>query len=233
MGQEKKVLAAISEPRVLAALEDILARNELEFHQVANGEACLILAATTPYDIVLAQLPLFDMSAPALLTSLLAPGAPSSNAQVLFLASGGQASAAAALGQGRHSQVTIASSTEEFRLRLTQMLGVALRASARVLVNLHVGLEESRSTHVYETENLSRSGMLLRTAHPLAIGTQFAFDICLPEPDAALQGRGSVVRHTEPNHERILGMGVRIDGLDGGAEDSLDSFVRQRRYHPA
>ena len=133
----------------------------------------------------------------------------------------------------RVNRVLLSSSTEEFRSRVAEALGVALRASTRVLVNLHVGVDDSRSTRVYETENLSKSGMLLRTGHPLAVGTEFAFDICLPQTGGALQGLGSVVRHTEPDREKLLGMGIRFESLDNEASNCIDRFVRQQRIRPA
>ena len=43
MEHKKRVLAAISDSDVIAALEPLLARGSLEFNQVANGEACLVL----------------------------------------------------------------------------------------------------------------------------------------------------------------------------------------------
>ena len=227
MGLRTKVLVAVSDRDVISVLEPLLARESLEYSQVANGEACLVLASTTPYDLILAHLPLIDMSAPTLLSGLQAPGSPSHGARVLLLSTGGQAAAIAALRPVQLDSVKLTDSIAAFRTAVAEALGVALRASARTLVNLHVDVDDSRATRVYETENLSTSGMLLRTGHPLAVGTEFAFDLCLSEPDLVLQGKGRVVRHTVPDHEKVFGMGVRFEDLDGEAATDLHLFVRQ------
>ena len=210
-----------------------MARATVEFNEVANGEACVVLAASEPYDLILAQLPLMDMSAPTLLAGLRAHGSPSQDARILLLASSGQAQAVDALRYSGIDKVVLSASTSEFRSAVAEALGVALRASTRVLVNLHVAFEDSRATQVYETENLSRSGMLVRTGHPLAVGTEFAFDLCLSEPDSVLQGTGRVVRHTAPQREAICGMGVEFSELGQRAADNLDRFVKRNLVHAA
>ena len=231
MGRKKRVLAAITERGVVEALEPLLARETVEFNQVASGEACVVLASTTPYDLILAQLPLDDMSAPRLLAGLRAYGSPSQEARIFLLASGGQAQAADALRHQGVDRVMLSASTSEFRYAVADALGVALRTSARVLVNLHVATGDSRSTQVYETENLSTTGMLLRTGHPLAVGTEFAFDLCLEEGDSVLQGTGRVVRHTVPDHEKVCGMGVMFSDFGEGTAQDIGQFVRSGLAH--
>lgn len=226
MVRTKNVLGIINDHRVVEALEPLLSRDSVEFNQVATGEACVLLAATSRYDLVLAQLPLMDMSAPQLLSNLRAYGSPSRDARILMLASGSQARAAEALSYRGIDNVSLSESTSEFRAAVARSLGVALRTSTRVLVNLHVAVDDSRSTQVYETENLSRTGMLVRTAHPLPVGTAFDFDLCLSDPDAVLQGSGFVVRHTEPDRERVYGMGVEFSRFGPEAAEGLDIFVR-------
>ena len=231
MAHMKRVLGAIVDRKVIQALDPLLSRSTVEFNQVANGEACVILASTSPYDLVLAQLPLMDMSAPRLLTSLRAYGSPSQAARILLLASPGHSRAVDALTYGDIDKVELSASTADFRASVAKALGVAMRTSARVLVNLHVEYDDSRSTQVYETENISRTGMLVRTEHPLEIGTEFAFDLCLSEPSSVLQGTGYVVRHTEPDHERICGMGVEFSGLGEAEADDLELFVKEHLVH--
>jgi CheY-like chemotaxis protein len=227
MARIKRVLGAISDHSVIEALDPLLSRATVEFSQVANGEACVVLASTSPYDLILAQLPLMDMSAPQLLTSLRAYGSPSLEARILLLASSGQAQAAEALRYRGIDKVALSASMDEFRNSVAKALGIALRSSTRVLVNLHVDLGDSLSTQVYETENLSRTGMLVRTAHPLAVGTEFEFDICLAAPESVLQGTGYVVRHTVPDRESVHGMGVEFSDLARSSADDLDLFVKQ------
>ena len=227
MRRMKRVLAAITDRGVVETLEPLLSRGTVEFNQVASGEACVVLASTTPYDLILAQLPLADMSAPRLLAGLRAYGSPSQEARIFLLASGGQAQAVDVLRHQGVDKVVLSASTSEFRSSVADALGVALRTSARVLVNLHVAAGNSRSTQVYETENLSKAGMLLRTGHPLAVGTEFAFDLCLSEGDSALQGTGHVVRHTVPDHEKVCGMGVEFSSFGEDMAEGLGQFVRE------
>ena len=231
MARMKRVLGAITDRKVIQALDPLLSRETVDFNQVANGEACVILASTNSYDLILAQIPLMDMSAPRLLAGLRAYGSPSQDARILLLASSGQAQAVEALRHRSIDNVSLSASTSEFRSSVATALGVALRTSARVLVNLHVEVGESRSTQVYETANLSRTGMLVRTEHPLAVGTEFDFDLCLSDPDSVLQGNGYVVRHTNPIREKVRGMGVEFRDFGDEASDDLDLFVKETLVH--
>ena len=233
MGPGKKVLAAITDRHVLASLEPLFSRHSVEFNQVANGEACLVLASSAHYDLVLAQLPLIDMSATMLISGLRAGGSASEMSQILLLASDSQARAAEALRRLRVESVVLSDSVDTFRRAVAGALGVSLRASTRVLVNLHVDLDDFVTTNVYETENLSRTGMLVRTGHPLPVGTEFAFDLCLDEPEAVLQGVGRVVRHTAPSHEKACGMGIHFEQLDKAAASDIEVFIRDRLTRPA
>lgn len=228
MGTGKTVLAAITDRQVIDSLEPLFSRHSVEFNQVANGEACLVLASSARYDLVLAQLPLIDMSATRLISGLRSGGSSCEQSPILLLGSDSQARAANVLKRLDVESIVLSDSVDAFRRAVAGALGVPVRASTRVLVNLHVDLDNFVTTHVYETENLSRTGMLVRTGHPLPVGTEFAFDLCLDEPQAVLQGVGQVVRHTARAHENTCGMGIHFKQLDDAATSDLDFFVRDR-----
>jgi uncharacterized protein (TIGR02266 family) len=235
MAGKKKVLAAITKQEVLDALEPLLSRSSVGVDRVASGEAGLVLASATPYDLILAQIPLLDMSAAMLVTSLRQPSCPCRNSRLLFLASGHQQPATEAYSDNLVGSVTLSTSTREFRQAVATALGIALRVSSRLLVSLQVALDRppTPTTRVYQSENVSRTGMLLRTGHPLPVGTEFLFDFALPDSDTSFKGSGVVVRHTEPGAERVYGMGIQFLDLDEDVGQLLDLFVRTEKTHVA
>lgn len=223
-----KVLAAMAGREAFDALRPLLHRSHVECNRVANGEACLILAATAPYDLILVQLPLIDMSASMFISTLRGSGSPCQNARLLFLASGNHGITASVFREADTDSIALATSIEEFRAVVAEALGLSVRAASRILINVHVETSDEASSRVYQTENLSRSGMLLKTDHPLPIGTEFFFDFDLPEAGQAFQGTGEVVRHTIPDREKIYGMGIHFSDFTAGSERELELFVRHQ-----
>ena len=133
--------------------------------------------------------------------------------------------------------------TECFKIFATVLRSIPnSRAAARVMVQLDATIDDGKMARMYQTQNLSSSGMLLRTSKPLPVGTevdvQFLFpgDPALPKTSLPggygfVEGRAIVVRHTHPIKEAIKGMGIRFVGLEERGREMLADFlaVQQRR----
>ena len=110
------------------------------------------------------------------------------------------------------------------------------RRSVRLMVQLDATIDDGKIARMCQTENLSKSGMLVRTSAPLPIGTkvdiQFLFrgDPAL-EPEqlpggyAFVEGEALVVRHTEPAKEPTFGMGLQFVRLEEHGKNLLGKFL--------
>lgn len=68
--------------------------------------------------------------------------------------------------------------------------------------------------------NLSRSGMLVKEAPMLPIGSICFFEFTLPNGET-VRGRAEVVRHAKPRRERVTGFGVRFIDFEPGCREAL------------
>ena len=111
------------------------------------------------------------------------------------------------------------------------------RSALRVMVQLDATIDDGKIARMYQTQNLSSTGMLLRTQKPLAVGTkvelQFLFPgdpirskTALPGGYGFVEGEAVVVRHTHPVKEAILGMALRFTELESRGKVRLVEFLR-------
>ena len=110
------------------------------------------------------------------------------------------------------------------------------RRSIRLMVQLAATIDDGKVARMCHTENLSSSGMLVRTKAPLPVGTrvdiQFLFrsdpelikDV-LPGGYGFVQGEATIVRHTDPVKESTRGMGLRFTRLEEHGRLLLDRFL--------
>ncbi len=85
------------------------------------------------------------------------------------------------------------------------------RVQPRVPIALKVEYKRLNSFFADYTKNISRGGTFIRTANPLAIGTEFMFHLAVPSLDAPLSIRGKVqwiVKDDESTETQEPGMGI-------------------------
>jgi c-di-GMP-binding flagellar brake protein YcgR len=108
---------------------------------------------------------------------------------------------------------------------IADLLEVAPRISLRVLVHMKVEVENQNRRSLYQTVNISRTGMLLRGDDNIDPGTRFSFFFGIPDGRRLVEGTAEVVRRTNPMREGTSGLGVRFLRIAGEGEEQLESFV--------
>jgi hypothetical protein len=110
------------------------------------------------------------------------------------------------------------------------------RSAVRVMVQLDATVDDGQVARMYQTQNLSQTGMLLRTRQPLPVGTdvavQFLFPgdpmlsrATLPGGYVFVEGQAKVVRHTHPAKERVNGMALQFNALASSGSRRLGDFL--------
>jgi hypothetical protein len=156
---------------------------------------------------------LFDMPLNDFLGTVSREGSPSAASQLLALAEEGSMSEACqvpAAGMNVVLPINAGRLLEEVASRL---LGVTPRISVRLLVRLEVRLKEGRRRVMYQTENISTAGMLVRSDRLDPIGTTVAFELTLPGDRTPVRRKWCAI----PSPRGGDGRGRRSEVLDGYA----------------
>ena len=85
------------------------------------------------------------------------------------------------------------------------------RTHPRMPIALRVEYKRLNSFFADYTKNISRGGTFIRTANPLAIGTEFVFHLAVPSLDDPLSLKGKVqwiVNEAEATEHQEPGMGI-------------------------
>jgi hypothetical protein len=220
------VLVVGADADALERIAPMLRRAEFNVHTAEASPVVFDLVLGTSFELVLVGYPLRDLVLDDLISALRRDGSWCRKAALVLLAEPDHLEDALAmvdLGANR------AISTDWPEARLHQAIGdlldVAPRVSLRVLVHLKVEINHQHNRALYQTVNISRTGMLIRGDDSLDPGTRFSFFFGIPDGRRLVEGTGEVVRRANPIREGTSGLGIRFVRITGEGEDQLESFV--------
>ena len=124
--------------------------------------------------------------------------------------------------------VTILSDSQDehsLRTRVREAIFPIPRAGQRVAVKIEVQLGTGRVLRLCQSENISISGMLVRTAEEYPIGSAVEFEFGLPGQDVSIRGEAQIVRYTEPDRDQNRGVGMRFLSFEEDGYDRLRDFI--------
>jgi PilZ domain len=236
-----------NEPRVLAAglgrmafdrLAPELQRDSLGVEWAETPEAGVALAKKSRYDVIIMDAEPCERPLEDVIRELRASKSLSRDAAVLILVEPDQVDAVRALkSHGVNRIMLISDPPEIIREQMTTLLDVAPRATVRLPTNLESVLGDTGRELYCQTENLSMSGMLVKTRHRPQLGSKVTFKIDLSDPVGTILGRGEFVRHSTPDQGSVDGLGVKfLSFADDGAQllqNYLDRLNREPDPTPA
>ena len=224
MSHKVRILAVISNQPMLAKVEGLLRRRTLEVHHASSGAGALVLGGNVSYDLVIVESPLPDLQIRDLLTAMRGLDSNSDQAGFLVLTTNGSTPEALAdRPDGSLRLVPADAGSAAIYDAITELLGVASRRATRLLVEIEVQLGQGPSRLLYQSQNLSRSGILLRGGRRLQPGGRVRFDLALPSGDN-IAGQALVIRHTTPE-EPVVGTALRFLDLGDEQEARILNFV--------
>ncbi|MEW6336897.1 MAG: PilZ domain-containing protein [Acidobacteriota bacterium] len=225
----RRVLVVGSEAPALATVIPLLRRAKFEVATVPDGPEALSTVETEKYDLILVGYPLREAPFGRLLEAIRRKGAPCRNAGVLLLAHQNAFDEAERyLGRGVNRVVQEEGGANRLILIVADLAGEAPRISLRTVVQMDVRIGRERELALYQTENLSSSGMLVRADRTFPVGTRFDFELTLPGQVNPIAGTAEIVRHTDAAHEKVRGFAVRFLSFKADGRDTLESFVAAR-----
>lgn len=211
---------SVTATRLLPALR----RAGLEPLRMSWASTVMDLIPSSSFKVIVTGFPLTKPPFSTLLSAVRGEHSRCLNASLLVLASPGFVDDASDLiGQGVNRVLPVASAEGELLAALSDLLQVAPRVPLRAPARLEL---RPRSVRAFcQTVNLSVSGMLLRCAGHYPVGTEFAFEVRLPDISPPIRGAAKITRATNPQREHIVGFGARFVGFEDADLMRLENFL--------
>lgn len=223
MEQNLKVLVVVQSDGVPENLREIFSRESIALHHARSGAAALVLAGNSLYDLLVLEEPLPDLPVDSLLSALQSFEWASAGAPALIMAADKNVEEITRRLDGHPVRVLPKSAQkEEIQQAISELLGVAVRSGSRMMVNVEVKIDSNTSLKCFQSDNISESGMLLRGANSIPIGTAVDLEFFLPDEPEPVRGRAMVVRHSGDGE--ALGVGLRF------VELGRSEILRLRRF---
>ncbi len=214
------------ERQVLEIFNPVWGSTRLEPRRFVSAESAMEnLRNSDPPKGVLISYPLWDATLEELIRGIRSTGANGELVPTFVVA---PESAIPELGLYEDLGVVVLSESQDrqtLRRRVREGLFPVPRVGQRVAVRIEVNLGSGKLLRLCQSENLSVSGMLIRSSEEYPIGSTISLEFVLPGDEEPLRGEAQIVRHTRPEVEQTRGIGVRFVSLEEDGEERLRRFV--------
>jgi len=196
-----------------------------EVEYLADPRQAMSSAAASSYDVVVAGYPLCEVSLQELAEDVRRRG-PCRTAALVVLASPESVPEASAwVGRGVNKVLSITDPVEVLQVVLARLLAVAARSSGRQAVRVDVEACLDEHWHQWRTEDVSTTGMLIRTGEEIAAGRRFPFRLHLRAGDQPIEGEAKVVRLTRVGSRPVAAVGCRFCSFETDGRQRLSTFL--------
>lgn len=225
MTSNKRILAVVTDRELYEKVANLLNRASLEVNRVPSGAGALILVGNLRYDLILVEAPLSDLGLQDFVAAVRTLDSPCAASSILVLTRDQEAGQLS--GALLSDEVIVLPATAEssdIQREISRVLGVALRTTTRLLVQLETETDDGSKRRMGQTVNLSETGMLLSGIRA-EIGSQVRLTFSLPGDSREIVSTAEVVRRTQPEVEKVSAIGVRFVELEAEAAGRLRDFV--------
>lgn len=231
MSERLNILIAFSSEVVLDLIRPLLSRGDVELSRVTDGHHALTMAVGSRYDLLVVPHPMPDLDFAEFFRRVRAPESACCRAPMLILTPDDRLEVVAEHLEGDLARACfIGDAPEQIQQALTDLIGVALRAKARLAVELSARLENESLQLFCQTVNVSEGGILIRSRRALPIGTQVQLTLSLPGESESIKAVGEVLRHTVPGVDPVQGLAIRFLELEGDGHTRLAEFVAKHEH---
>ena len=209
----------------LQRVAPMLRRADFSVHSVEPSPFLLDLVLSTEFELVIVTFPLDTLPLDDLIDTIRDAGSACHEAGLLLLAEPellDDAQSVVDLGANR------AICCEWSEARLWQAIGdlmeVAPRIFMRVLMHADLEIKNGKDRAIFQTVNVSVSGVLLQGSDDLTPGETFDFLFRLPG-GGLVEGSAEVVRQTNPLREGVDGIGTRFTSFRDQCQERLSAHI--------
>ena len=226
---EQQVVVAGKAGATVDKLLPILRKHSVQFHRIPVGEAVIDAIVEMPLvDLVLIAYPLADMTFSQFMEAIKTRVPPVRPPQlVVIITKEDVKEVAGFVNQG--VQVLPAHLQPAHLERLvSKYLRKAPRPAIRIMVGLGVNLGVGKVLRMAQAANVSSSGMLIRTNEDFPLGSEISLEFTLPGDHDPIKVEATVVRHTDPDRERIKGLGLKFVDIAPGHKKRLEDYLERK-----
>ncbi|MEM1206438.1 MAG: PilZ domain-containing protein [Acidobacteriota bacterium] len=224
----RNVLAIGVSPAEFRQLLPFLDRQSFDVDRFPSAAGALELVTRVGFEMLLVRYPLPDMELTHFLGRVRSPDSPCLRAPLLLLTNGeGAEGVDEFIGRGANKSINLEASEARIQETISSVLDVAPRKAARFLARLEIKIGDAADRILCQTENLSSTGMLIRTDRRYELGTEIEFEFELPDDPRDVRGVAEVVRHTKAGRDDVGGVGLRFLSFSGDSQRRFLTFLGQ------
>lgn len=226
MSSRKNILVVGVSSEEYASIAPFLERKDFDVDRFPSGAGAIELITHVGIDVLLVRYPLPDLALVDLLGHIRKPGGPCQSSPVVLMATADRIlEAQGYIGRGANRVIDLATADIHIQELLSGLLSVAPRKAARFLARLEIKLGGASDMMLCQTENLSKTGMLIKTDRRYESGTEIHFEFTLPNDKFPIAGVAEIVRHTMIGRDKVGGVGVRFLSFQGDSQQRYENFV--------
>ncbi len=200
----------------------------VEKQRFNSTEAAIeVLQSGAPPSAILISYPLWDSSVEDILAAMTRILGSERSVPVLLLAPADALFEVAALEDRGVKVLSEGKPPEDLVQELQELLGRAQRDHPRFIVRMSVQVESGSVLRACQSEDISLSGMLIRTSEEFPIGADLELEFTVADEDESIRCRARVVRFTHPGTEKTRGMGVRFTAFEEDGAERLERYLSE------
>ena len=223
----KRILAVGIQRGGIDRVSPQLRRNGIEVLYASSALEALALCRERRFDLILAGYPAAGLSLDRLLDQIRRPGSACSEAVLLVVTDPEKVKRLENLTDEHFRVLSHTNARVVIKTIISKVLGIAPRMSARFMVKFKVELERGEALRVCQSENLSETGMRVRTSEVIPVGSRLSLQFSLPPAGKPLYAEAEVVRHMDPRE--ASGLGLKFQKLEGGSATRLRDYLEAAR----
>lgn len=205
-----------------------LSRQSFDVDRFPSALGAVELVTRIAFELLLVRYPLPDMEMAPFLERVRDDRSPCRRSSLLVLHPSGRSDEAGAyVGRGANRTIALEASEGEIQENISSVLNVAPRKAARFMARFQITLGGSNDMLLCQTENVSTTGLLIRTDRRYEKGTQIDFEFGVGTDPRPIRGVAEVVRHTLIGKEALAGIGMRFLSFEGDSQRRLEAYLQQ------
>jgi CheY-like chemotaxis protein len=225
-GAQRNTLVVALRQEVFDGVARVLRANKFHAEYEPKGTTALETIGLLSFDAILVGHPMPDMPMQTFLDAVRREDSPCRRAGVIVLADDHALTETQQfVGRGANRVLTVDDFLSRLPDVLLRLLEVPPRVALRRKLRLAVELSPARNHVSCQSENISTTGMLIKTDRSYPIGTELGFELILPGDSTPVRGFAVVVRHTMADREPVNGFAVQFCSFVGEDRQRFEALL--------
>ena len=210
------------------SLEETSTQHKIVTHRAADGHSAILHTRQTDYRLILAMLPLSDLSPQDLMAYVRndTQSQCKETSVVVIAEAKDQKLIHEGLKAGVNDYLVAPVSREKLEAMLAKFGEYAARRVIRLMLKARVDMPSLDKPFFCQTVNLSRRGLLLISDRELLMGMPLELQFTLPGDPVAIKAAGVIMREAPERREKGHAYGVHFTHLDAASKLKIADFSR-------